>query len=800
MKPFCIVAILLSNIVSAQTTDRLTSNLPPNSSPENLFLHVNKTILLAGDSVFFKSYIFQNDHLSNLSTTLYVDLLDKRGYLIDYKTFPIIAGLSVGQIAIPSHLSAGIYYMRAYTKWQLNFADGKLFQIPISVMDTPSDNYIQFKHNSNAVYHYWIDSMIILATFTPGGLFINCTPEAGSRYVNSTIQVYFISPKITGKGNWKLEADSTKSLLFPVKDDMGDVDVVIVDQSNEVILQEKLIRPPKLLQVTITADTLDCSAKALNVWNLQLKDSNIATLSISITDADMDSSYLPVQQIFSTTHFPYKKVIKGEKLSTHLVDSSYICLQGRAFKLSDKNVIKNKSLLAFITTSDSGKAFQEIPVDTGGYFALRNLFYYDTATIYFQLKDKERRSKDIVLKFDRFFRPAFICDSNLYTFNVHTGLQKTPFLEVTKRKDNLFGYDKIGTMKEVIVRAKKKTVTEKMDEEYARGAFRGGINSKGFDLINDHTALGAGNVLEYLSMRMPGLQVSKDATTGKINGVNHRQESMLFFLNEMPCDVEQVLNMSMFQIAYVKIHPAPFVGGFLMKGAIAVYTKNGSDLEIPEPRDLAPVVVTARNMHRTLDRDYTSGIFTKRADFAVDLRNSQKEFDLLRYLSDKIPGFTYTEMGPGLHVSYYNKPIKIFVDEWSIMPGQLNLYRYNVNFLAYAKVISTFPDQGSFTNALALYTRQGADINGISAGLNKEKLFGYDKIRYPMEMDYSKPSDYADNRINLYWNPLQGSGSIRFYNNDYTKRFRVVLQGVSTTGRLLYYETIIDQNYKQQKK
>lgn len=779
------------------TPGRIVSNISPQSIPENILVSVDKTICLAGDSIFTKAMILQGNHLSGLSSTLYVDLIDSRGYLIDMKTFPVITGISLGQIGLPPYLSAGIYYLRAYTKWQLNFNHGSLFQIPISVLDMPSDQYTVFSRKNQPYFHHRTDSINIIGTFNPKGLYITVNADPTSPYLDSTLFVYFISPRMTGTTSLHLLPDSTYSFLCPLTPTTGghDVDLILTTASDKVLLQHKLVRPPRKLDIELLTDTLDTSEKGLNSWTLKVHDTIAATLSIAITDAQIDSNHLPPHQILSTTRFNYEELLQGIPPYTPLVDSNYINLRGKAFRISDGKPIRNKALLAFITTKDSGKTFEEIPIDTAGRFTLRNLFYYDTAAIHFQLKDKERRSKDIVLKFDRFFRPEFSRDSNNYVFRTKNGLQQSPMMQVSKRKDNLFAYDKIGTLKEVTVRARKKTIVEKMDEEYARGAFKGGINSKGFDLINDHTALGAGNVLEYLSMRMPGLQVSRDATTGKVNGVTHRQESMLFFLNEMPCDVEQVLNMSMFQIAYVKVHPAPFVGGFLMKGAVAVYTKNGSDLEYPEPKDLAPVVVTARNMHRTLDKNYTTGIFAQRAEYAVDLRQSQKEFDLLRHLKEKIPGLDFTEIGPKLSITYHNQPVGIYIDEWEVMPGQLNLYRFNVHFLAYAKILTTFPSQGNFVNALALYTRQGADIDGVSAGLNKEKLAGYDPIAMASTPDYSnnKRSDYADNRISLYWDPMlrNGESRIRFYNNDYTKKFRVVIQGVSTSGELLQFETVV---------
>ncbi|NDE78299.1 MAG: hypothetical protein EB047_03710, partial [Chitinophagaceae bacterium] len=54
-----------------------------------------------------------------------------------------------------------------------------------------------------------------------------------------------------------------------------------------------------------------------------------------------------------------------------------------------------------------------------------------------------------------------------------------------------------------------------------------------------------------------------------------------------------------------------------------------------------------------------------------------------------------------------------------------------------------------------------------------------------------------DNRITLEWQPtlllnnVNPSIPIRFFNNDRTKRFRLIVQGITANGKLIYKEEII---------
>jgi hypothetical protein len=50
----------------------------------------------------------------------------------------------------------------------------------------------------------------------------------------------------------------------------------------------------------------------------------------------------------------------------------------------------------------------------------------------------------------------------------------------------------------------------------------------------------------------------------------------------------------------------------------------------------------------------------------------------------------------------------------------------------------------------------------------------------------------------LYWNPLLSTSSknktikLNFYNNDVTKSFRVVIEGITKDGLLTHYEQIME--------
>jgi hypothetical protein len=150
------------------------------------------------------------------------------------------------------------------------------------------------------------------------------------------------------------------------------------------------------------------------------------------------------------------------------------------------------------------------------------------------------------------------------------------------------------TLEDVVVKTKQKTKEQLLDEAYTSGFFSGDARYK-FDIQNEPTALSAPDMLQYLLYSIPGLIVSRqsDMEGHPVGGaspsepvVTWRGESPTFYLDEQPLEQDFVIKTPMTQIAYIKVFPPPFNGGFSMAaasgeplaqsgrgGAIAVYTK-----------------------------------------------------------------------------------------------------------------------------------------------------------------------------------------------------------------------------------
>ncbi|HYH13785.1 MAG TPA: hypothetical protein VD794_01105, partial [Flavisolibacter sp.] len=107
---------------------------------------------------------------------------------------------------------------------------------------------------------------------------------------------------------------------------------------------------------------------------------------------------------------------------------------------------------------------------------------------------------------------------------------------------------------------------------------------------------------------------------------------------------------------------------------------------------------------------------------------------------------------------------------------------------------------GMSEGGIAIYTKKGTNVNTRPAekGFFTENKIGYAVTREFFNPDYSLASDssFTDNRATLYWNAnlktdKSGQATLRFYNNDITKKYKVVIQGMDKNGNLIHKEQII---------
>ena len=368
------------------------------------------------------------------------------------------------------------------------------------------------------------------------------------------------------------------------------------------------------MDATMQFDTVNLSKRGKNVFQITVNDTIPATWSLAVTDDNF--GYSPDNSIitdfllssdikgyvhnpsyyFSSTEdsvaghmdlvmltngwrrFKWADVLNARKPNiTFPVDTNYLSIKGKIEGVSNTVLAKAKMVNLVLLSRDSSKQYLFLPVTPEGDFESNNLLLFDTVKVYFKLNKAPLNSKAKMGLLSNLLQ----ADTSKMILVLDPQLMD-PFLAGQELPDSvknqLAAFMKKNTLQEVTVYAKTKTKIEEMDDQYTSGMFKGD-DSYQFDIANNPTAGQSTSVYHYLQSRVAGLRIQLPG----INSVSLSWQGAptIVFLDEFEItDPTTIFNISMNDVAYIKVFRPPFWGGFLggAGGAIAVYTKKGSDL------------------------------------------------------------------------------------------------------------------------------------------------------------------------------------------------------------------------------
>ena len=242
-----------------------------------------------------------------------------------------------------------------------------------------------------------------------------------------------------------------------------------------------------------------------------------------------------------------------------------------------KSPSKVKMLKSTLLTTGQEWLVEDIPVSAEGEFQYRNKVFEDEATLFLKqnLKNNDDLNISIVSLLDSAFTPIATAVKEITIGNTKDTFTVSKQLTYTGVDSAIASQEKM--LEAAIVTAKKLTRAEKFNEKYSTGLFRT-MDEKLIDLLDDPTALGSLDILNYLQGRVAGLQIRNqgyaDATASWRNG------PVIFYIDEMRVDIQTIKMVPISDIALVKAFPPPFFGNtFGEGGAIAIYTKRGEYIE-----------------------------------------------------------------------------------------------------------------------------------------------------------------------------------------------------------------------------
>lgn len=703
---FLLIAFLFSNYSYCQNIDEKVTKWAELNPIEKLYLHIDRESYYAGQTIWFKGYFMSDFIPSDKSTTVYTELVNEQSAIVVRNVFPAYMGVSVGQLDIPENTPAGVYQLRAYSPLMLNqpeYVFNKRIRIYGSNAQkdnkTPLASEVQltfFAEGGNLITN--LLNIVAFKATDKKGMPVNVEGEIRSetnelvtsfKSLHDGMGSFAIFPLPNGryyatlKGSSKkypLPEHTTNGVLFSVRhsskgkmfrivpgnDDPAFQPAYMIGQmENEILfkqpfggnrkeisgiiptdsiysgilqltvfnndgmpLAERLVfinNKEYILPAKLNIDTLNVGNRQRNRFSIALKDSVVGNFSVSITDADYESSRTRPLNIYSWvllgshirgyvhnpayyfssdndsvrealdlvmmtngwTRFKWIDVAQNKLPQPKYKDPGYINLSNTVYIEGRKKVLPNTDILVMISPDDTTQKRRGtssiMQTDSLGQLRIDSAIFFGKMKILFsEVRGKKSKFINVKLHNDS-LRRTYPIEWSPAPFTDSTA----PLLEekmITAFNDYLKAEGK--TLEAVTVRSYRKSETEKLDEEYASPLFSGNMNSRILDLREETYA---GDIFQYLQGRLPGLSITGSAGeyTIQYRGGGLEGSNVTLFLDEMRTDALMIESIPVNQIAMVKLIPTSIAtpGGGT---ALAIYTKRGAGLNaaIDSPTDI----------------------------------------------------------------------------------------------------------------------------------------------------------------------------------------------------------------------
>ncbi len=796
----CIIVFLLltSRSFSQQQPVDALKKLYDGYPQEKLYLWFNKTAYVAGETIFFKAYAFTGYEASLLSTSLYVELYDAEKRLLSTKLLPIMSGISEGSIDLTAKLNEGVYFVRAYTTWMLNFDERFQFIKSIPVYNHSSD-YVLTPANSkwsisarpeSGSLINGIETKVAVRRYAgspgkwSGWLYEESNPSVSIKEFNSmdeNVALFAFTPEERKKYlvNVKDEYGNSKTTPLPLVQNSGvaisisqgpgsiicglnfkNIDgngngyQLVGEVQTQVVYHAKLNKTGNETSLTIPTNEVDNGILHLTLFNKDLQPVAERLVFLNHSQLKFDSAVIDQQNISSEPRSQNKLLLNVD--SVNWVSYAVIVNDERSSLPRQQDNILSTLWL----TSDLVNPVQN-------------------AASYFDQPDKSKiDALDAIMISERWQRFDW------------ADILKDKYPEIKHFPINYLSYT--------------------------------GRVTKGNKLKANEDV----NLFIYLpDSSKQFIQAASDSTGNIfIDNILFMNDARIFYqlnskkYNAKLIDIKFESNNRF--IPYSLPLPETF---YTLKAKTTASTKPlwteraSTTINIEKDiqdkyKTLKEVVVTAKLKTATqeLNDKLSSGLFHSNNEVIFDFVNQQQNalgyMNILQWMQGRVAGLMVQYNAGNYIASIRGSQATLYIDEMQADPDMVNTL--NISDIAMVKVIKgpfgLLTGNGGGT--IAIYTLRGNMRPAqVAPTLPNNKIKGYDTAKDFFTPPYaikSMPQPDKDTRDQLLWQTILSPTvaldkcRVDFFNNDTGKKYRVIIQGFTETGFPVYVEKILEPSQK----
>ncbi|MFL5772744.1 MAG: hypothetical protein ACJ75F_06275 [Flavisolibacter sp.] len=791
MKTILSLCLFLFFLTSqAQTFDSTLTRYGNEFQTEKAYLQFDKSAYYPSETIWFKAYVLEGITPAVVSKTLYVDYIGDDGTVLSHIVSPLVDGVTNGQVLIPTDYKGNFLHVRAYTRWMLNFDTAFLFSSDIRILKTspgqiakqsarPSIAFfpeggdmiadlkskVAFKATDQWGRPLKVKGVIVdekgsyidsIKTIHDGMGYVSIQPVSGSKYT----------------ARWKEERGTVYTTDLPVVKNDGIAMHVEISGTKRIITVSAPNNSNSHYETLHLVGTLN----QLKAFNTEIKFSgassarriipteNLPSGILTITVFDSDWNAIAERITFINNHefsFETSLEVKRWGLSKRKRNEFEITVpdnvQGAnlSIAITDAAIERDSSsniLSQLLLTSElKGNVFHP-----AYYFSSDN--------------DSMQQQLDLVMLTNgwRRFKWEDVAKGKLPQINY---TKDTSYLNLSGK---LFGVAKsqLSGKESIVLLVKDLDSSVKM--------LIVPINRDG--TFTEPNIMLFDTVQVYYSLKSKLLS----------------QAEARFMTERLPAP-----NYGAFSKNFIPADPNTDTTGNWYHSAYAAQANRLEEMRRGQVMEAVIIKTKTKAPVDILDEKYSSALFSGDG-YKFDLVNEPTAGSyatIFDYLQGKVAGLMITTAGGTPSLSWRGGAPSLYLDE---MPADADLLsNIPVSDVALVKVFRPPFTGGSNggNGAIAIYTKRGNDARSTSQGLSKNRVTGYSPIRefYSPNYDAFDPrNDQADMRTTLYWNPVlsfntnKRKNTVVFYNNDITRSFRVVIEGMSKEGLLTHFEQVVE--------
>jgi hypothetical protein len=793
--------LFVSSTVFAQKLDSLLEVQLAADPQEKMYVHFDKSYYNPGETIWFKAYLFSGINPSEWSKNFYSELLDESGNVLSRKTAPVIFSGASGSFDIDTNFIKPAVYFRAYTVSMLHSDTNFVYTKAIPILNPkalpgkapaaiPAPT-LRILPEGGAIVTGVPSNIAFIAT-TPNGDPVNIN---GTVMDNNGVKVTELKTLHNGMGKFALAPADGKMYTATWKDGQGRTYTTALPASlpQGVVLNVTDEGANKRFTIYRSGQVTDAEKQlhiiAYNNQGLAFKaDINMAakTSATGIFPTETIPSGILKITVFDANYKPLCERITFVNNHDYEIDGDVY--------LTQKNFAKRGLNKVEVMISDTLPANVSLSVTDAD---LHEPAGMEDNIISRLLLTGELRGK-IVNPYAYFFgssdSSAFYLDLVMLTHgwrrynwdNVLAGKTTTP---IRKEANYLSLEGKVIGLPTRSIEAGLQLNSILLTADSAQNIMLLPVDRKG-DVFTD--------------------------------GLIFYDKAKLYF-NSNSKSVSMTNGMLQLDNGLYKGPNKAFVDSIIKKAATqvsaAALTRNNSITKLAlEERRQSPRSITLGNVTVTaktktaiekMEEKYVSGLFSG-SGRSFDLVNDPFAggyTNIFQYLQGKVAGLQISTSGTSASLNWRGGVPAIYLNEMKADAEMLS--GVTVRDIAYVKVFRPGESiaYGGGSGVIAVYTRKGGDVaeNPNIKGMNSVQVMGYSAIKEFYAPDYAtitEKESVADYRTTLYWNPsiyLDKSRRrirMQFYNNDITKRFRLVLEGINTDGKLIHLEKEVPNSFE----